>query len=325
MQFRMTETGKVTAIIKVIGVGGGGGNAINTMINNKLQGVEFIVANTDNQGLQSSLADICLQIGQGNTHGGGAKADLEVGAQAAYDSLEELKRALNGADMVFVVAGLGGGTGSGAAPVVAKICKELGALTVAVVTMPFHFEGRIRERNAKLGWEELRKNVDTIITVSNDRIFSLMPKNSRLSDILVHVDNVLFQAVKGITDLVNMQGNTSVDFSDLRTVTLEGGSAIMGVGSAVGENRATEAAERAIGSQLLEDVGIEGARGLIINIAATQESLTLSDYMEVSALIQSKVDEDAKVVLGVFFDETLGDELRVIVIATGIVFATRRP
>ena len=211
-----------------------------------------------------------------------------------------------------------GGTGTGAAPVVAKVSKELGALTVAVVTKPFHFEGKARMRNAEAGWEELRKYADTIITVPNDRLLSLMQKNTRLSDMLVMADLVLLQAVKGITDLINVPGMINADFADLRTVMREVGPAIMGAGSAVGENRATEAAKRAIDNQLLEDVGIDGARGLIINVSATQESLTLAEYMEVSALIQSKVDEDAKIVLGVLYDETLGDELHVTVIATGI-------
>lgn len=318
MQFRMAETDESVAVIKVIGVGGGGGNAINNMVSNKLQGIEFIVANTDKQDLQRSLADTCMQIGPGITRGGGAGADPEVGAQAAHESMEDLKKALKGADMVFVAAGLGGGTGTGAAPVVARICKELGALTVAVVTKPFHFEGKARMRNAEAGWEELRKHVDTIITVPNDRLLSLMQKNSRLSDMFVLADNVLLQAVKGITDLINLPGIINADFADLRTVMREVGPAIMGSGSAVGETRAAEAAKRAIDNQLLEDVGIEGARGLIINVSATQESLTLAEYMEVSALIQSKVDEDAKIVLGVLYDETLGDELRVTVIATGI-------
>jgi cell division protein FtsZ len=198
------------------------------------------------------------------------------------------------------------------------VSKELGALTVAVVTKPFHFEGKARMRNAEAGWEELRKYVDTIITVPNDRLLSLMQKNSKLSDMFVLADNVLLQAVKGITDLINVPGIINADFADLRTVMREVGPAIMGSGSAIGENRATEAAKRAIDNQLLEDVGIDGARGLIINVSATQESLTLAEYMEVSALIQSKVDEDAKIVLGVLYDEALGDELRVTVIATGI-------
>ncbi|MCX5871298.1 MAG: cell division protein FtsZ [Deltaproteobacteria bacterium] len=317
MPFRMAETEGV-AVIKVIGVGGGGGNAINTMVNNKLQGVEFIVANTDMQALNQSRADTCLQIGPSITKGLGAGTDPEIGAQAAHESLEELKKVLKGSDMVFVAAGLGGGTGTGAAPVVAKVSKELGALTVAVVTKPFHFEGKARMRNAEAGWEELRKYADTIITVPNDRLLSLMQKNTRLSDMLVMADLVLLQAVKGITDLINVPGMINADFADLRTVMREVGPAIMGAGSAVGENRATEAAKRAIDNQLLEDVGIDGARGLIINVSATQESLTLAEYMEVSALIQSKVDEDAKIVLGVLYDETLGDELHVTVIATGI-------
>ncbi|MDO9041808.1 MAG: cell division protein FtsZ [Desulfocapsaceae bacterium] len=317
MPFRMAEIEGV-AVVKVIGVGGGGGNAINTMVNNKLQGVEFIVANTDMQALNQSLADICLQIGPSITKGLGAGTDPEIGAQAAHESLEELKKVLKGSDMVFVAAGLGGGTGTGAAPVVAKVSKELGALTVAVVTKPFHFEGKARMRNAEAGWEELRKYADTIITVPNDRLLSLMQKNTRLSDMLVMADLVLLQAVKGITDLINVPGMINADFADLRTVMREVGPAIMGAGSAIGENRATEAAKRAIDNQLLEDVGIDGARGLIINVSATQESLTLAEYMEVSALIQSKVDEDAKIVLGVLYDETLGDELHVTVIATGI-------
>ena len=318
MPFRMAETTAGVAVIKVIGIGGGGCNAINTMVNNKLQGVEFIVANTDMQALNQSRADTCLQIGPSITKGLGAGADPEIGAQAAHESLEELKKVLKGSDMVFVAAGLGGGTGTGAAPVVAKVSKELGALTVAVVTKPFHFEGKARMRNAEAGWEELRKYADTIITVPNDRLLSLMQKNTRLADMLVMADLVLLQAVKGITDLINVPGMINADFADLRTVMREVGPAIMGAGSAVGENRATEAAKRAIDNQLLEDVGIDGARGLIINVSATQESLTLAEYMEVSALIQSKVDEDAKIVLGVLYDETLGDELHVTVIATGI-------
>jgi len=317
MPFRMAEREGV-AVIKVIGVGGGGGNAINTMVSNKLKGVEFIVANTDMQALNQSRADTCLQIGPSITKGLGAGTDPEIGAQAAHESLEELKKVLKGSDMVFVAAGLGGGTGTGAAPVVAKVSKELGALTVAVVTKPFHFEGKARMRNAEAGWEELRKYADTIITVPNDRLLSLMQKNTRLADMLVMADLVLLQAVKGITDLINVPGMINADFADLRTVMREVGPAIMGAGSAVGENRATEAAKRAIDNQLLEDVGIDGARGLIINVSATQESLTLAEYMEVSALIQSKVDEDAKIVLGVLYDETLGDELHVTVIATGI-------
>jgi cell division protein FtsZ len=317
MQFKMAESESV-AKVKVIGIGGGGGNAINTMVASRLQGVEFIVANTDKQALEQSNADICLQIGPGITKGLGAGADPDVGAQAALESIEELKKILKGSDMVFITAGLGGGTGTGAAPVVARLSKELGALTVAVVTKPFGFEGKYRMRNAESGWNELQKFADTIITVPNDRLLSLMQKNSRLADMLSMADNVLLQAVKGITDLINVPGLINADFADLRTVMKEVGPAIMGSGVAVGEHRATEAAKRAIDNQLLEDIGIDGARGLLINISATEETFTMAEFMEASALIQSKVDDDAKVVIGALYDESLGDELHVTVIATGV-------
>ncbi len=317
MPFRMAETEDV-AVVKVIGVGGGGGNAINTMVENKLYGVEFITANTDKQALNQSKADICLQIGPSITKGLGAGADPEIGAQSAHESIEDLKGTLEGADMVFVAAGLGGGTGTGAAPIVAKVSKELGALTVAVVTKPFHFEGKFRMRNAEAGWSELRKYADTIITVPNDRLLSLMQTNSKLSDMLSMADNVLLQAVKGITDLINVPGMINADFADLRTVMREEGPAIMGSGAAVGEKRATQAAKRAIDNQLLEDVGIDGARGLLINISASEESFTMAEFMEVSALIHDKVDDDAKVVIGALYDDNLGDELHVTVIATGV-------
>jgi len=317
MPFRMAETDGV-ATVKVIGVGGGGGNAVNTMVEDRLQGVEFITANTDKQALNVSRADVCLQIGPSITKGLGAGADPETGEQAALESIDEITDSLKGADMVFVAAGLGGGTGTGAAPVVAKAAKEMGALTVAVVTKPFHFEGKFRMRNAEGGWQELRKYADTIITVPNDRLLSLMQKNSKLSDMLTMADQVLLQAVKGITDLINVPGLMNADFADLRTVMREVGPAIMGAGSAVGENRATEAANRAIDNQLLEDVGIDGARGLLINISASEESFTMAEFMEASALIQDKVDEEAKVVIGALYDDSLGDELHVTVIATGV-------
>jgi len=317
MPFRMAET-ECVAVVRVIGVGGGGGNAINTMVANRLQGVQFIAANTDRQALDQSKADICLQIGPSITKGLGAGADPETGAQAAHESIEDIKESLRGSDMVFITAGLGGGTGTGAAPVVAKISKELGALTVAVVTKPFSFEGKHRTRNADEGWKELHKYADTIITVPNDRLLSLMQKTSKLSDMLSLADTVLLQAVKGITDLINVPGLINADFADLRTVMKEVGPAIMGSASAIGENRATEAAKRAIDNQLLEDVGIDGARGLLINISATEQSFTMAEFMEASALIQEKVDEDAKVVIGALYDNSLGDELHVTVIATGV-------
>lgn len=317
MPFRMAESEGV-AVVKVIGVGGGGGNAINTMVANRLQGVEFIAANTDKQALQQSKADLVLQLGPSVTKGLGAGADPESGEQAAMESLEDIKESLRGTDMVFVTAGLGGGTGTGAAPVVAKVSKELGALTVAVVTKPFSFEGKFRENNANHGWDELKKYADTIITVPNDRLLSLMQKNSKLSDMLSMADNVLLQAVKGITDLINVPGLINADFADLRTVMREVGPAIMGSASAVGENRATEAARKAIDNQLLEDFGIDGARGLLINISASEESFAMQEFMEASKLIQERADEDAKVVIGALYDDNLGDELQVTVIATGV-------
>ncbi len=317
MAFRMVEEESV-AVIKVIGVGGSGGNAINTMVESRLGGVEFIAANTDMQALERSRADVRLQLGPGITKGMGAGADPEKGKDAAQESYEDIQGVLQGADMVFITAGLGGGTGTGAAPVIAKMSKESGALTVAVVTKPFYFEAKTRMRNAEKGWEELKKYADTIITVPNDRLLSLMQKNSTLVSMMQMVDNVLLQAVKGITDLINLPGHINVDFADLKTVMKEVGPAIMGSGAAAGENRATEAAKRAIDNQLLEDVGIDGAKGILINISATQDSLTMIEFMEASALIQDKAHEDANIIIGALFDESLGEELRVTVIATGI-------
>lgn len=317
MSFRIAEQTGI-AVIKVVGVGGGGGNAINSMVRSGLKGVEFIAANTDQQALQQSLADVVLQIGPGITKGLGAGADPETGKLAALESLEDLKETLRGADMVFVAAGLGGGTGTGAAPVVAKLAKEMGALTVAVVTKPFNFEGRSRSRNAELGWNELRGHVDTIITVPNDRLLSLRQKNSKLTDMLLMADTVLLQAVKGISNLINMPGLINADFADLRTIMKEVGPAIMGVGFASGENRATEAARKAIDNQLLEDVGVDGARGVLVNISASTDSLSLTELEEASSLIHDKVDEDAVVVIGALFDDDLGDEIQITVIATGV-------
>jgi cell division protein FtsZ len=316
MSYRMAEE-KSVATIKVIGVGGGGGNAINTMVENRLAGVQFIAANTDMQALERSKADIRIQLGPNVTKGMGAGADPDMGREAAEESLDDLSNAIADADMVFVTAGLGGGTGTGAAPVIAKLSKEKGALTVAVVTKPFYFEAKKRMRNAEAGWEELKKNADTIITVPNDRLLGLMQKNSTLVEMMKMVDDVLLQAVKGITDLINLPGHINVDFADLKTVMKEVGPAIMGSGAASGENRAAEAAKRAIDNQLLEDVGIDGALGILINISATN-SLTMSEFMEASALIQDKAHEDANIIIGALFDENMGDELRVTVIATGI-------
>lgn len=317
MPFRMAEE-EAVAVIKVIGVGGGGGNAINTMVESRLAGVQFIAANTDMQALEKSRADIRLQLGPGITKGMGAGADPEIGREAALESCKDLEELLKDADMVFVTAGLGGGTGTGAAPVIAKLSKAAGALTVSVVTKPFYFEAKKRMRSAEAGWEKLKECSDTIITVPNDRLLSLMNKNSTLVDMMQMVDNVLLQAVKGVTDLINLPGHINVDFADLKAVMKEVGPAIMGTGSAVGDNRATEAAKRAIDNQLLEDVGIDGALGILVNVSATRESFTLNELREASALIHEKAHEDANVIIGALFDESLGDELRVTVIATGI-------
>jgi len=317
MSFKLAETGSL-ARIKVFGIGGGGGNAINTMVENRLQGVEFIAANTDIQALDNSKADIRLQLGPGITKGLGAGADPERGREAALESMEDIKKIIKGSDMVFVTAGLGGGTGTGGAPVVAKLSKEMGALTVAVVTKPFFFEAKTRMTRAEQGWEQLKEHVDTIITIPNDRLLTLMQKGSKLIEMMKKADDVLLQAIKGITDLINLPGHINVDFADLRTVMQQVGPAIMGAGVAEGENRAIVAAKKAIDNPLLQDVGIDGAQGVLINISATEESLTMTEFMEASSLIQEKAHDNANIVVGALFDESLGDSLRVTVIATGI-------
>jgi len=316
MEFRMAD--ESLARIRVVGIGGGGGNAVNTMVESQLRGVEFIAANTDIQALENSKADVCLQLGPGITKGLGAGANPERGKEAALESLEEIRGVLKGADMVFITAGLGGGTGTGGAPVFAKISKEIGALTVAVVTKPFFFEAKARMKKAEEGWNELKKHVDTIITIPNDRLLTIMQKGSRLMDMMKKADEVLLQAVKGITDLINLPGHMNVDFADLRAVMKEVGPALMGAGVGTGENRAIEAAKRAIDNPLLQDVGIDGARGVLINISASEESLTMNEFMEASTLISQKAHEDANIIVGALFDDSLGDEIRVTVIATGV-------
>ncbi|PID75473.1 MAG: cell division protein FtsZ [Deltaproteobacteria bacterium] len=317
MPFRMPDSKTVT-VIKVIGVGGAGGNAINRMVDNQLQGVDFIAANTDKQALDQSRADLCLHLGPEETKGLGAGADPEVGLMAAKESRAVIEQALQGSHMVFIAAGLGGGTGTGAAPVVAEISKSLGALTVAVVTKPFAAEGKARANNAQAGWQELRKHVDTIITIPNDRLLVCMDKNDKFEDMLAKVDNVLLEAVKGITDLINVPGLINADFADLKTIMKEVGPAVMGSGLASGEGRASEAAKMAVDNELLEECGVDGARGLIINISASKETLTMAEFIETSTCIQQKVDESAKIVIGASYDDDLGDKLRVTVVATGV-------
>lgn len=317
MEFTLAEN-QSRARIKVIGVGGGGGNAINTMVESKLLGVEFIAANTDLQALEHSRADFKLQIGPETSKGLGAGANPERGKDSAEESVDEIRESLKNSDMVFVTAGLGGGTGTGGAPVVARISKELGALTVAVVTKPFMFEGRARMKNAESGWEELKKHVDTIITIPNDRILSLTQKNTRFLDGMKMADDVLVQAVKGITDLINLPGYINPDFADVRTVMNEMGPALMGAGVGVGEKRAADAVSMAVASPLLQDISIDGARGVLVNISAKQDTLTMAEVTEATSKIYEEVHDDANIILGVIFDETLEDELRVTVIATGI-------
>jgi len=316
MEFRMAE--ESLARIRVVGIGGGGGNAVNTMVESRLRGIEFIAANTDMQALENSKADVCLQLGPSITKGLGAGANPERGKEAALESLEEIRGVLKGADMVFITAGLGGGTGTGGAPVVAKLSKEIGALTVAVVTKPFFFEAKARMKKAEEGWNELKKHVDTIITIPNDRLLTIMQKGSKLMDMMKKADEVLLQAVKGITDLINLPGHMNVDFADLRAVMREVGPALMGAGVGTGENRAIDAAKRAIDNPLLQDVGIDGAKGVLINISASEESLTMNEFMEASTLISQKAHEDANIIVGALFDDSLKDEIRVTVIATGV-------
>lgn len=317
MSFRLAESESL-ARIKVIGVGGGGGNAVNTMVDNNLRGIEFIAANTDIQALENSKADIRLQLGPGITKGLGAGADPGLGREAAEESLDQIKEVLRGSDMVFITAGLGGGTGTGGAPVIARVSRELGALTVAVVTKPFFFEARARMEKAEKGWEELRKHVDTIITIPNDRLLTIMQKGSKMMDMMRKADEILLQAIRGITDLINLPGHMNVDFADLKAIMKQVGPAIMGSGIGRGENRAIEAARAAIDNPLLQDIGIDGAQGILINISASEESMTMNEFMEASVYVQEKAHAEANVIVGALFDDSLGDELRVTVIATGI-------
>ena len=323
MMFEFVESDN-GATIKVIGIGGGGGNAINNMINASLMGVDFIAANTDAQALEVSKAHTKLQLGVNITKGLGAGANPEIGRSAALEDADQIRQALDGTDMVFVTAGLGGGTGTGGAPVVAQIAKELGALTVAVVTKPFKFEGRQRMKTADIGIKELQETVDTIITIPNNRLLSLAAKKATFLEMLKKADDVLLYAVKGISDLITIPGLINLDFADVRTIMSEMGMALMGTGMASGEDRATEAAEKAISSPLLEDVSISGAKGVLMNISSGLD-LTIDEVQEASSLIQQEAHEDANIIWGTVLDQSAGDELRVTVIATGIGDVDVRP
>ncbi len=306
-----------SAKIKVIGVGGAGGNAINNMIEANLQGVKFIAANTDAQALENSKAQLKLRIGERLTEGLGAGADPQVGNEAAVESREAIKSALEGSHMVFITAGFGGGTGTGAAPVIAEICKEIEALTVAVVTKPFSFEGKKRTKQAEEGIAALKEVADTVIIIPNDRLRGIASKNAKMVDMFKKADEILLHSVKGITDLIMMPGLVNLDFADVRTTMLRAGMAIMGTGIASGASRAKEAAERAISHPLLEDISIAGAKGVLMNITSTGE-LTMEEMTEASDRIYEEVGEDADIIWGTVVDESLGDEMRVTVIATGI-------
>jgi cell division protein FtsZ len=304
------------ARIKVIGVGGGGGNAINTMVAGRLEGVEFIAANTDVQALAANRASVKIQLGRSASRGLGAGANPDVGRQAALEEREAIAAALEGADMVFVTAGMGGGTGTGGAPVVADVAKASGALTVGVVTRPFLFEGNKRRKHAEQGLAELKDAVDTLIVIPNQRLLSVAGENMSLADAFKRADEVLLHAVQGISDIITVHGLVNVDFADVRTIMSEKGMALMGTGRSAGERRAVEAMQSAISSPLLEDVTLDGATGLLVNITGGS-NLTLREIDEAVSMAQSAADPDANIIFGSVVDESLGDEVRITVIATG--------
>ena len=310
------ENDRDGAQIRIVGIGGAGGNAINTMISAGLVGVDFIVANTDAQALQMNLAPTKIQLGNDLTKGLGAGANPEIGRRSTIESEEEIGGLLQGADMVFITAGMGGGTGTGGAPIAARIAKETGALTVGVATKPFLFEGRRRMRQAEEGIRELKDNVDTLISIPNQRLLAMASRSQPLLEAFHKADEVLLQAVRGISDLITVGGLINLDFADVRTIMAEMGMAIMGAATANGEGRAEEAARRAIASPLLEDISISGARGILINVTGGP-SMTLHEVNEAATLIQDEADEEANIIFGAVIDETLGEDLSITVIATG--------
>ena len=316
------QTGNYLAVIKVVGIGGGGTNAVTRMVEAGLSGVEFIAVNTDAQALLMAEADVKIQIGSQETRGLGAGADPSVGLSAATESSDELKEALKGADMVFVTAGEGGGTGTGGAPVVAELAKSVGALTVGVVTRPFTFEGRKRGEQAERGLENLRERVDTLIVIENDRLLQVVEKRTSIIDAFRMADDVLRQGVQGITDLITVPGLVNLDFADVRTIMTDAGSALMGIGAASGENRAAEAARAAVSSPLLE-ASIEGATGILLNITGGSD-IGLFEVNEAAEVVTSAADANANVIFGAVIDDAKGDEITVTVIATGFG-GDRRP
>ena len=322
--FELVENIPQNAVIKVIGVGGGGGNAVHHMINNQVEGVEFICANTDAQALSNLKAKTILQLGSSITKGLGAGSNPEIGRQAALEDRDEIAEILSGADMVFITAGMGGGTGTGAAPIVAEIAKEMGILTVAVVTKPFPFEGKKRAAIAEQGIQQLSESVDSLITIPNEKLLDVLGKDASLLEAFKAANDVLLGAVKGIADLIIHPGMINVDFADVKTVMSEMGMAMMGTGMASGDGRAREAAESAIRSPLLEDVNLQGARGILVNITAG-ENLSLGEFSEVGDTIEEFASDDATVVVGTVIDPSLDAEMRVTVVATGLACSHARP
>jgi cell division protein FtsZ len=314
--------GNYLALLRVVGVGGGGTNAVNRMVDAGLAGVEFIAVNTDAQALMVCDADVKIHIGSAATRGLGAGADPGVGQAAAQESRDELKEALKGADMIFITAGEGGGTGTGAAPILADLGRELGALTVGVVTKPFGFEGRRRSQQAEQGIENLREKVDTLIVIENDRLLQVVEKQTSVVDAFRMADDVLRQGVQGITDLITVPGLVNLDFADVRTIMREAGSALMGIGVASGDNRASEAARAAVSSPLLES-SIEGATGILLNITGGPD-IGLFEVNEAAEVVTSAADQNANIIFGAVIDEAMGDEIRVTVIATGFGGQRRR-
>jgi cell division protein FtsZ len=314
--FEFVDHATLGAKIKVIGIGGGGGNGVNTMIAARLTGVDFIAANTDAQALQSNRAPLKIQLGDSITKGLGAGANPEVGRRAAMENEEKIRECLAGSDMVFITAGMGGGTGTGGAPILARLAREIGALTVAVVTKPFLFEGKKRMRQAEEGIRELKEQVDTLIVIPNQRLLSVAGKTTTLMEAFQKADDVLLHAVRGISDLIVTPGLINLDFADVRAVMAEMGLALMGASSASGENRAIEAAQKAICSPLLEDVSIQGAKGILINITGGS-GMSLYEVNEAATMIQEEAHDDANIIFGAVIDEKLEDELRITVIATG--------
>src|SRR3990167_1672162 len=314
--FEIVEQVNLGARIKVIGIGGGGGNAVNTMISARLTGVDFIVANTDAQAIEASRAPVKIQLGEKITKGLGARANPEIGRRAALEDQERIREFLAGADMIFITAGMGGGTGTGGAPIIAKLAREVEALTVGVVTKPFLFEGKRRMRQAEEGIHELKQSVDTLIVIPNQRLLSIAAKTTTMLEAFQKADDVLLQAVRGISDLIITPGLINLDFADVRTVMAEMGLAMMGAASASGENRAVEAARKAISSPLLEDISIHGAKGVLINITGGPD-LCLYEVNEAATMIQEEAHEDANIIFGAVIDERMKDEIRITVIATG--------